>query len=128
MAVLASSRALSAVWARPVRLPFFEDNAPYLSSFEGFNLASKLDTEKTIAERGNSCNDANPVLVDYDRCSKYFTSLWTEAASSMQVGSSNSPVGAYACLIAQLTCAHRTTSAGRARPSCRGAACSCGPA
>ena len=42
MAVLVQSSQLSAVWARPVRLPFFEDNEPYLKSFEGFNLASKL--------------------------------------------------------------------------------------
>ena len=85
MAVLVQSSQLSAVWARPVRLPFFEDNEPYLKSFEGFNLASKLEMEKTIAEKGNSCNDPNPVLISYDKCSKHFVDLWTEAANSMQV-------------------------------------------
>lgn len=97
MAVLASSASLSAVWARPVRLPFFEDNAEYLQSFEGFNLASKLDTEKTIAEKGNSCDDANPVLINYDRCSKHFISLWTEAANSMQVGGCLQMMGLHTC-------------------------------
>ena len=85
MAVLVQSSQLSAVWARPVRLQFFEDNEPYLKSFEGFNLASKLEMEKTIAEKGNSCNDPNPVLITYDRCSKRFVDLWTQAANSMQV-------------------------------------------
>ena len=86
MAALASRKILSGIWAKPVRLPFFEDNRAYLDSFQGFNLASKLDLEKTIAERGNSCNEANPTIIDYDRCSKHFINLWSEAASSMQVG------------------------------------------
>jgi len=85
MAILSGSQTLSGAWAKPVRLPFFEDNMAYLKSFEGFNLASKLDMEKTIAEKGNSCNEANPVLINYDRCSKHFIDLWTEASNSMQV-------------------------------------------
>lgn len=85
MSVLSSSQLLSGSWAKPVRLPFFEDNVDYLKSFEGFNLASKLEMEKTIAEKGNSCNEVNPVFIDYDRCSSHFINLWSEAGKSVQV-------------------------------------------
>lgn len=86
MSVLTQSKQLSSAWAKPTRLPFFEDNPQYLESFEGFNLISKLEMEKTILEKGNSCNGGNPILINYDRCSKHFINLWEEAGNSMQVG------------------------------------------
>lgn len=84
MGILTKSKTYSAVWAKPVTLPFYEDNAEYLSTFQGFNLASKLETESAIEKNGNSCEDTNPTVINYDRCSDEFTSLWVEAARSMQ--------------------------------------------
>ena len=63
----------------------WQDNKEYLQSFQGFNLASKLETEKSILKYGNSCEDANAVIISYDRCSAEFISLWQQAAKSMQV-------------------------------------------
>lgn len=85
MLALSESQELSGEWARPVRLPFFEHNQNYLKSFSVFDLASKLQTEKAIKEIKNSCDDPNATVIQYDRCSDQFTSLWWEASKSMQV-------------------------------------------
>lgn len=85
MDTLSKNPLLSGTWVKPTRLDFFEDNQAYLQSFDSFNLASKLEAEKAIEENGNSCNEQNPVVIRYDRCSDDFISLWTEAGKSMQV-------------------------------------------
>lgn len=59
-----------------------QDDKEYLARFTGFNLASKLATEKTIEERGNSCDEGDPII-QYDRCSQDFIKLWQEAGKSM---------------------------------------------
>lgn len=82
MDVLASNATLSAQWVRPVPLPFFEHDATYRSSFVGFNLARKLDTERNIKERGNDCGSDSPVI-QYDRCSDDFNALWRHAGESV---------------------------------------------
>lgn len=85
MKVLTEKADLSAVWAKPVRLPFFEDNKEYLASFEGFNLAPKLEVERNIEENTNNCDVPKPVILRYDRCSERLNELWKASGRSMQV-------------------------------------------
>jgi hypothetical protein len=83
MQKISETPAASAVWAKPVRLPFFEDNREYLDSFQRFSLVSKLQIESTISKRGNTCDKEKPVIIKYDRCSENYISLWQEAGRSM---------------------------------------------
>jgi hypothetical protein len=78
---ITSNAAFSAAWIHPVPLPFFQNDAEYLGNFTGFDLSAKLDTEKNIAAKGNTCNKNSPII-KYDRCSDKFNSLWFEAARS----------------------------------------------
>ena len=83
MSILSSNKQLSALWARPVPLQFFQDDKEYLKRFVTFDLSSKLATEKAIAERGNRCEKTDPVI-DYNSCSEHFIDLWREAGASMR--------------------------------------------
>ena len=83
MQVLSNNRELSAQWAKPVALPFFQDDADYPKRFQGFSLAYKQKIEKTIEENGNSCDSSSPII-RYDRCSEDFISLWKESGRSME--------------------------------------------
>jgi hypothetical protein len=82
MHLLSNNQDLSAVWAKPVPLPFFQNDAQYLQRFTGFSLATKLKTEEVIEEYGNDCDSGKPVI-RYDQCSNNFISLWQESAKSM---------------------------------------------
>ncbi len=85
MKVLVENAALSAQWAKPVRLPFYEQNKDYLDAFEGFNLAPKLEIERTIQENTNNCDAPKPVILLYDRCSESYNQLWRSSGRSVQV-------------------------------------------
>ena len=85
MKVLSENAALSARWAKPVRLPFYEQNKAYLEEFQGFNLAPKLEIEQSIKENTNNCDAPKPVVLRYDRCSDGFNQLWKASGRSVEV-------------------------------------------
>lgn len=82
MQLLSTNQDLSTAWAKPVLLPFFQDDVDYLQRFQGFSLATKLTTEKNIEDYGNDCESDKPII-KYDQCSERFISLWKESAKSM---------------------------------------------
>jgi hypothetical protein len=83
MQVLSMNKDLSATWAKPVELPFFQNDKDYLDRFKSFSIASKLMTEENIKTYGNDCGADRPVI-RYDQCSSHFTDLWRQSARSMQ--------------------------------------------
>ena len=60
-----------------------QDDVEYHKTFTGFNLASKMAVEKLIEERGNRCEEGDPII-KYDQCSQDYIQLWEEASKSME--------------------------------------------
>ena len=48
MSMLSNDKLLSAYWAKPVPLAFFQDDADYQARFDRFSLAEKLEVERSI--------------------------------------------------------------------------------
>jgi hypothetical protein len=55
MHTLTTSPKFSAAFAKPEPLPFFQNDADYLRSFQSFDLVQKLGIERAIQEFGSKC-------------------------------------------------------------------------
>lgn len=82
MDMVVSNSTMSARWTKPVGLPFFRDDAEYRDKFRTFSLVNKIKIEEAIEKRGNDC-EGNSTIIQYDRCSAEFNSLWKHSASSV---------------------------------------------
>jgi hypothetical protein len=82
MHTLTTSPKFSAAFAKPEPLPFFQNDADYLRSFQSFDLVQKLGIERAIQEFGSKCESSSPII-KYNDCSESFNQLWKESAASM---------------------------------------------
>ena len=79
---LLQNKEASTAWTKPQPLAFYQDNkAEYLDKYTEFNIINRLKYDKRVAENGQNCQGTKP-QIDYNKCSKDFTSLYRAAAAS----------------------------------------------